>query len=224
MLEVSADAPTGWDAEYTEDAIRRIVLRQNPDWIFYQEIPNHVPFAEGYELIREQTESHCGAIVTLVRSEFAEREPIEHTVVPRCAVLSEIPRLELTIANVHLAPMSAGAPTRLRMLEQIVAATQTDRLVVIGDTNTRIAEEKAIAGLGFDVSRPPSPTWNTRENQFRSGSRKYSAYYTRHFSKGDVRVEEAKVHDVPMQVDGQSFFLSDHFALSGRLSVDGDVA
>ena len=52
MLEISAQAPSGWDAEYTEDAIRRFVLRERPDWIFYQEIPNHVPFAEGYELVR----------------------------------------------------------------------------------------------------------------------------------------------------------------------------
>ena len=217
MLEISAQAPSGWDAEYTEDAIRRFVLRERPDWIFYQEIPNHVPFAEGYELVRAQTESHCGTIVTLVRAELVEEEPVNHSVVPRCAVLSEIPRFDLTIANVHLAPMSAGAPARLRMLQQIVEATQTARLLVIGDTNTRIVEEKEIRELGFDVARPPVATWNTRENHFRKKSRKYTAYYTRYFAKGDMAVAEVKVHDTPMKVDGQSFFLSDHFAMSGSL-------
>lgn len=219
MMEISADAPTGWDPDYTEDAIRRIVLRMQPDWIFYQEIPHHVPFAEGYELVREQTDSHCGTIVTLVRTGFAEDEPIYHSVVPRVAVLSEVPRYELTIANVHLAPMASGAATRLRMLEQILEATQTDRLLVIGDTNTRIAEEKVIAELGFDVTRPPKSTWNTRENRFRSDAREYTAYYSRYFVKGDIAVAEARVHDQPMQVDGKSFFLSDHFALSGAVAL-----
>ena len=115
--------------------------------------------------------------------------------------------------------MTAGAPTRLRMFKQILEATKTERLLVIGDTNTRIAEEKEIGDLGFDVTRPPEATWNTRENHFRKKSRKYTAYYTRYFSKGDMVVTDAKVQDVPMQVDGQSFFLSDHFALSGSLKI-----
>lgn len=219
MLEISAEAPTGWDQDYTEDAIRRIVLRLRADWIFYQEIPHHVPFAEGYDLVREQTDSHCGTIVTLVRSEFAQDEAIHHSVVPGVAVLSELPRLELTIANVHMAPLSSGSETRLRMFEQVLAATQTDRLVVIGDTNTRITEEGRISALGFDVTRPPTATWNTQGNKFREDSREYTAFYTRYFAKGDVRVSDVKVHDQAMFVDGKSFFLSDHFALSGKLTL-----
>ena len=222
MLAVSEQSPTGWDAEYTEDVIRRIVLREKPHWVFYQEIPQHVPYAEGYELIREQTDSHSGSIVSLVRQDLADEEPMEHTAIPNCAVLSTIPRLELTLANVHLPPGKSGVANRSRAIQRILEATTTDQLVVVGDTNTRVDEESSFAKLGFHIQRPPSATWNTKVNRFRSNDRRYTAYYTRYFAKGQVAVEDVKVHDVPMSVDGRQFFLSDHFALSGRIRVAED--
>ena len=107
------------------------------------------------------------------------------------------------------------------MVNQILEATTTSQLVVVGDTNTRIDEEKTIADLGFATDRPPIPTWNTKENKFRDGSREYSAYYTRYFAKGEhVAVMNPKVHDVPMNVDGNQFFLSDHYLLSGDIEID----
>lgn len=217
MLVSSEQAPSGWDAEYTEDAIRRFILREQPHWVLFQEIPDHVPYTEGYSLVRQQTESHCGSIVTLMRDDMADI-PITHTIVDRCAVLSHLPGLDTTIANVHLTPGKSGAASRLRMLERIRDAA-SDRILVVGDTNTRVDEEKEISGLGFACDRPPSVTWDTRVNRYRSEMRKYSAYYTRYFIKGDLQVRGVGVANTPLNVDGKKFFLSDHFALSGTLDI-----
>ena len=216
QLEVSADAPSGWDIDYTQDAIRRFILRLKPDLICLQEVPTDVPFVEGYELLPKQTESHCGYVATLIREDVASAN-LSHDVVRRSAVLTHFPTWALTIANVHLAPWNSGRQERIRSLKEITNQSKTERLVVIGDTNTRVDEEDAIAELGLAADRPPDSTWDTRRNRFRSDSNAYSAYYTRYFCRGEVRMTDVRVWDTPLQVDGQKFFLSDHFAMSGRI-------
>lgn len=219
MLAPSVQAPSGWDIDYTEDAIRRFVLRQAPHWVFFQETPpNLIPFVEGYALAPQLTESHSGNIVTLIREELAEM-PIGHTVVDGCAVLTTLLGLDFTVANVHLAPSKSGGHQRLAMLEQILDACSTRNLLVIGDTNTRVTEEAAIGELALTGERPPSPTWDSRANRFRSKNRAFTAFFTRYFARGDATVAELKVWNKPLIVDDSQFFLSDHFALSGKISV-----
>ncbi len=219
MLETSKDAPTGWDADYTEDAIRRFILRLKPQWVFFQEVAGMVPpFVEGYVLIRQQTKSHAGNIVTLLHEDLAEL-PITHSVIDGFAVLSELHGIDATIANVHLAPGKSGAPMRLDMLERICAATDSSRLLVVGDTNTRLAEASKIGKLGLKGKKPPSATWDSRTNRFHAGKRGYTAYYTRYFVKGNIKVGEVNVHDKPMHVDEKKFHLSDHFPLSAKFAI-----
>ena len=216
QLELSAEAPPGWDMDFSQDAIRRFVLRLQPDLICFQEVPTDVPFVEGYELLPKQTESHCGYVVTLVREDLVEAS-MKHAVVHRSTVLTQFDEVGLTIANVHLPPWNSGRLERTTVLKEIVERCATERLVVIGDTNTRIEEEDGIAELGLIVDRPPSVTWDTRRNRFRADSNEYSAYYTRHFCRGEVAFRDVRVWDTPMQVDDRKFFLSDHFAMSGRI-------
>lgn len=219
MLVPSAQAPTGWDSDYTEDAIRRFIIRQQPHWVFLQEVSGVVPpYIEDYVLIRQQTESHSGNIVTLLHKDLAEL-PITHSVVERCAVVSELHGMDVTIANVHLAPGKSGAANRMRMLRRIREAATTSRLLVVGDTNTRLTEDREVAKLGLATPKPPTATWDSRTNRFRKGTRGYTAYYTRFFVGGDIRVGNTDVHATPLSVDGKRFYLSDHFALSANLVI-----
>lgn len=222
MLVTSAQAPAGWDGEYTEQAVSRFIQRQQPHWVFLQEVSGLVPpFVEGYVLIRQQVESHCGNVMTLMHQDLA-RLPITHTVVDRFAVMSELHGMDTAIANVHLAPGKTAAAARLEMLARIRQATSASRLLIIGDTNTRLTEEVKIFRLGLAGAKPPVATWDSRRNRFRSGQRGYTAYYTRYFVGGDLRVGDVSVHDRPLHVDGRKFFLSDHFALSGKLVIPLD--
>ena len=220
MLETSKDVPSGWDSDYTEDAIRRFVLRLKPHWVFFQEVPGPVPpFVEGYVLIRQQTKSHSGGnIVTLLREDLSVL-PITHSLSEGFGVQSELHGVDTTIANVHLAPGKAGAALRLNMLERIRDATTSSRVLVVGDTNTRLAEEKKIGKLGLSGAKPPSATWDSRINRFRAGMSGFSAYYTRYFVAGNIQVGEVTVHDKPLNVDGKKFHLSDHFPLSAKFAI-----
>ncbi len=102
----------------------------------------------------------------------------------------------------------------------VTNASPTDNLVIIGDTNTRQAEVNAIVELGLCDHTPPSATWDSRRNRFRSGGASFVAYFTRVFSRGAVTVDNQRVlDDRPLEVDGRRFFLSDHFALAGTIEV-----
>jgi len=140
-------------------------------------------------------------------------------VVDGCAVLTTLLGLDFTVANVHLAPGKSGAHQRLAMLEQILDACSTRNVLVIGDTNTRVTEEAAIGKLALSGERPASPTWDSRKNRFRSNNRAFTAFFTRYFARGDATIADLKVWNQPLMVDDSRFFLSDHFALSGKISI-----
>ncbi len=134
---------------------------------------------------------------------------------------------DLTIANVHLEPTRQGKSKRLAMLDALRQRCPTKELLVIGDTNTRVAEEAAIEQLGLLVPRPPRPTWDSKRNRFadpeelaaamRAG---FTAYYTRCFHTPGLIVDELEVLDQPTEIRDQAFYLSDHFALAGRVSIN----
>jgi hypothetical protein len=94
-------------------------------------------------------------------------------------------------------------------------------LAVVGDTNTRTKEEVNIAKIGLRGERPPQPTWNGRICKFRRDNRNYTAYFTRAFQSDGLLVDEAKVWTQPINQRGYTFHLSDHFAMSGRITVPG---
>lgn len=214
LMENSQAAPVGWRMDQAESLIRERVLSVDPDFVCFQELPGLVPYVETHELIPANTVSHCGNLATLVRRGLLDR--VESRAIGRCSVLSAIESAGISIANVHLPSGGHGKAARLAAIERIVSICPTPRLLVIGDTNTRIGETSAIEALGIRGELPPTPTWDSRRNQFRDDGKKYTAYFTRYFHGDGVRVKDVKVFDQYWNLEGARFFLSDHFALAGR--------
>ena len=137
----------------------------------------------------------------------------------RFAVSTRIPKLDLTIVNVHLEPGKTGSHKRLTSLQEISNRCETKGLVIVGDTNTRVSEEADFEKNGLVGVRPPMVTWDSRKNRFRKSGNEYSAYYTRYFHNEHVEVSNVKVWDKPCTVDGNEFYLSDHFAMTGEIKL-----
>ncbi len=222
LLERSAEAPPAWDQAASEAAVRDRVLAVAPDVVLLQELPGLVPYIETHDMIRANPRSHSGHLATLVTHELMAAEPT-HRVVPGCAVLTTFTGAgpALTVANVHLAsgPGAAATAERLAQLADVVEASPTEALLVVGDTNTRTAEMAAVEAAGLVTVRPPRATWDSRRNRFRAGGAEFTAHFTRWFASPAVTVSEMTVWHQPLVVDGHRFHLSDHFALSGRVTV-----
>ena len=214
MLETSAQAPVGWQLHDTEAAIRETVLELRPDLVAFQELPGMVPFVETHDMVRANPRSHNGHLATLVSYELMATDPVVSTV-PGTAVLTTFAAPDLTVANVHLTPGPGAGGERLAQLAEVVEASPTENLLIVGDTNTRVDEVAAIEAADFHGPRPPRPTWNSRRNRFRTGGAEFTAYFTRWFASPAVAVDEVVVLDRPTEVDGARFHLSDHFALTG---------
>lgn len=220
LMKRSAEAPPAWGPDNTEAAFRDIVLERSPDIVLLQELPRMVPFVETHGMIRANPESHSGNLATLAKHQHLIAEPAV-SVVPGCAILSTFG--DLTIANVHLAPgpgkQSEGQ--RLEQLAQIVEASPTPDVLIVGDTNTRVGEIETIENAGFSSQRPPSPTWDSNTNAFNSGreSGAFRAYFTRWFASPNVVVTDVQVLKKPIEFDGQRFHLSDHYGLMGTVTI-----
>jgi endonuclease/exonuclease/phosphatase family metal-dependent hydrolase len=214
MFERSLDAPTYWGPSDVEATVRDVILDLRPDIVVLQELPGLVPFVETHDMVRSNPRSHSGNLATLVSHDLMASTKPKPTVVPRASLLTTFAPLDLTVANVHLAPGRGSGDERLGQLAAVSAACGTERLVVVGDTNTRLAEDDAIAGLGFTTEAPPSPTWDGHRNRFRGDSGRFRAYFTRAFTRGPVAIEQQRVlNDLAVEVDGSRFHVSDHFAL-----------
>ncbi len=224
LLERSAQAPPAWDQAAAEAEVRDRVLVVAADVVLLQELPGLVPYVETHDMIRANPRSHSGHLATLVTHELMATEPA-HRVVPGCAILTTFTGAgagpALTVANVHLAsgPGASATAERLAQLADVVEASPTEALLVVGDTNTRAAEMAAVEAAGLATVRPPRPTWDSRRNRFRAGGAEFSAHFTRWFASPGVTVSEVAVWHQPLVVDGHRFHLSDHFALSGRVTV-----
>lgn len=218
LLERSAQAPPHWSQLDAEHAVRQSILALGPDVILYQELPGLVPFVETHGMIRSNPKTHSGHLAVLLTHELLDADlyPVS---LPGGALLVTLDQLDLTIANVHLAPGRQGRTQRLATLEAIAARSPTERLLVAGDTNTRSAELPAIAALGLTAPDLPTPTWDARRNRFRADGPRFTASFTRYFVRGDVDVTDVEVHTAPVVVDdAHQFHLSDHFALSGTVT------
>ena len=217
LLGKSHQAPANWRMDQSEDLIRRFVLDKKPDFVFFQELPGLVPFVETHDMVPVNTTSHSGNIASLVKKELADS--VDSYAVGRFAVCTKLNSLDLTLANVHLEPGRNGSYQRLKMIQTIASKCQTKGLLIVGDTNTRVEEEDDLASIGMLGERPPAATWDTKINKYRDDGKKYSAYFTRYFHNAAVLVSDVKVWDQPFEENGAKFFLSDHFAMSGKASV-----
>jgi endonuclease/exonuclease/phosphatase family metal-dependent hydrolase len=218
LLERSAQAPVHWGQIDSEDAVRTFVLAARPDVVLLQELPGLVPFVETHGMIRSNPRTHSGHLAVLLTHDVLASEPAA-VPVEGGALMVTLDRIDLTIANVHLAPGRQGRSQRLTTLEAIAARSPTERLLVAGDTNTRSAELSEIADLGLVAPDLPGPTWDGRRNRFRSDGPRFTASFTRYLVRGDVDVTDVEVHTTPVVTDdAHSFHLSDHYALSGRVT------
>lgn len=217
MMNTSAKAPNGWRIDETEALIRKRVLEHEIDIVCFQELPAMVPYIETHALAPANTISHSGTIATVIRKSIFEGMVCR--AIGRFAVVCVLPSLSLSIANVHLESGPGGTEKRFTQLKTLADVCPTPGLLIVGDTNTRIAEETKLAEIGLLGKRPPSPTWDSRRNQY-SAERPnaFSAYFTRYFHNAAVRVSDVNVFNRPLKLRGQSFFLSDHFAMSGTVA------
>lgn len=219
LLERPAAAPMSWSEDHALAAVREAILDRSPHVVLLQELPDLVPWVETHDMIMANPATHSGRLATLVVHELMEPQPI-HRVVPGCAVLTTFPDCGLTVANVHLTPGAACAAERREQLAAVIEASPTEALVVGGDTNMRLAEERDIATLGLTGDRPPRPTWDSERNPFRSDGPRFRAYFTRVFVTAGVGMSNVVVHDEPIGPDdGEGFHLSDHYALSAEVEV-----
>ncbi len=216
MLESSDFAPSGWRTDQTEAAIRRFVMDIDPDFVLFQELPGLIPYIETHAMVPANARGQSGDIATLAR----------HSLMPDITasrvnntVMAHLGSTGLTIANVHLPSSRGGDLNRLNVLKDIQSATPTPHLAVIGDTNTRTKEEARIAKLGLTGDRPPQPTWNGRICKFRRDNRNFTAYFTRAFQSEGVQVDDVNVWTQPVEERSHTFHLSDHFAMSGQISI-----
>lgn len=216
MLERSAQAPKLWSMENSEAVIRAQVLESDPDLVLFQELPGMVPYIETHDMLRSNPRTHQGYLASLVRHSLATPAPPVITLT-KTAVLATFG--ELTVANVHLGSGRGAWERRLDQLTAVVDASPTEHLVVIGDTNVRVAEEERIAELGLRGDVPPTHTWNSHANRFHLRGARFTASFTRCFATAGVTVDEYAVHRAPITHDERRFWVSDHFALSGRVSI-----
>lgn len=221
MLGRSREAPPGWTQEHIEAEVRRLLLEWSPDLVLLQELPGIVPYVETHDMIRANPRSHSGNLAVLVGHHLLDEEPA-WSVVEGCAVLVSLPGTSLTVANVHLAPGSGAAAVRLAQLQAIVDRVETGGLLVLGDTNTRTAEEAAIQATGLSTPRPPRPTWDGRRNRFHGPSGEFAAFFTRAFATGSVDIADQTVRQGGVTAEGHSFHLSDHFALEVTVGLGRD--
>lgn len=175
-----------------------------------------VPYVETHGMVPRNPSTHSGNLATLLSHALLESADSRPRVVEGAALLTVLPPLELTIANVHLTPGPGAADRRLAQMREIVEVTPTRHLLVVGDTNSRLAEAADFRELGLRGDKPPAPTWNSRRNRFDGSVPEFSAYFTRWFASRDMEVEEVRVwDDAHVEHEGSCFELSDHYALSG---------
>lgn len=215
MMERSDAAPGTWRIDQTEARVRDFALNRSCDLILFQELPGLIPFVETHDMAPANARGQSGDIATLVR-----RELMDTITAIRCkyAVLVTLHSQALTIANVHLPSGKGASVDRIDAIKTIIDASPTKSLAIIGDTNTRTAEEDAIADLGLIGARPPEPTFNSRENRYRLGAREFTAYFTRAFHTADLELTNQEVKTERQREGDHEFYLSDHFALLGQLA------
>ena len=218
LLGRPAFAPQYWELCDTEEVVREQVLAKTPDIVHFQELPGLVPYVETHGMIQANPRSHSGNLATLISHELLETE-ISHVAVEGFALLTTFHSFDLTVANVHLAPGKFSGDQRMSQISKIVAASPTDYLAIIGDTNTRSEEIDVITAAGLVAPKPPVPTWNSYKNRFHVDAPRFKTYFTRCFTHPNIRTEKLQVLEGHVIRNDKQFYVSDHFALFGRIQL-----
>jgi len=232
-LAPSAQAPASWSLADSRRELATKVRALKPDVVTVQEA-DRLDRIEGYTTVGS-VRSHAGKLATLVADDYlasCSDEPVVleldgFAVLTTLAVAappsSDTPDhgdlVPLTVANVHLEPYASGSDIRTGQLAAVVHASPTKALAAVGDTNARVAEMATFKRLGLMSPKPPSPTWDSFGNQFHDQGRPFRTYFTRALTSKGVALDDQQVWNHPLTRSGHRFHLSDHFALSGTLTL-----
>jgi endonuclease/exonuclease/phosphatase family metal-dependent hydrolase len=162
-------APSKWTQFDSLTAIEKEILQneRKPDIVALQEFPSFAldrkRILSEYNLIGYQA-SHAPYVALFVHQKWnAEKVHQDMNGLP--AIVAEIdlsstddtnhstttsnmnqPRRRVWIASVHLEPFADGASRRKRQMESLVSQATAEKvpLIIAGDTNMRVAEDKGI--------------------------------------------------------------------------------
>ena len=87
-------------------------------------------------MIRANPQSHSGHLAILISQRLSE---FDVTLTPLEGFGLSVTFMEvgLTVANIHLAPGKGNSELRLSQLAAVIDSSPTERIAIIGDTNTR---------------------------------------------------------------------------------------
>jgi len=242
----SREAPRGWGHQDATKAIRKELLKTNPDILALQECPGGVVWASkcfpGYQALGA-TRSHMDQVVLLVREGiqaalapivFDTEEPLDH--VP--AIMAKLTHQDrqLLVASVHLAPFGEGKHERQMQMKALIRSAGSVPLIIAGDTNMRVAEDYVMEKHLHlvDVWKQSGAwnatkwTWDTKDHgsyfnrYYGDSTREYVARYDRIYasllpaSKLSVQSFELIAN---RPVANKFHFLSDHFGISTTFEI-----
>ena len=153
-------APSSWTMNDSVQAIKSEILKDDPDIIALQEIPEQYTktiLSEGYKLVGTKW-THAPYVALFVRKGIDVKRIKSNSP----AVVGEVQFMfhdkqqqpqqhRLWIASVHLEPFGEGASDRRRQLQSLVKEANKEQvpLIIAGDTNMRVAEDP-VAENGAD--------------------------------------------------------------------------
>ncbi|KAL7534604.1 hypothetical protein ACHAXR_008645 [Thalassiosira sp. AJA248-18] len=230
-------------SEESPRLIREECLRPtpSPDIIALQECP-YPSFGEeefgqsGYVSMGTQ-QSHCGYVDLLVRKELAARntQPIrtvQEGNLPSVAATIVLPNeTKIAASSSHLAPFKDGAYQRIIQCMTLMDLLdeQADNCILLGDFNTRAAEDKGIENAGgggwIDAWKETGSnsevkfSWNSFANQYHEGGFKFRARFDRSYVRGEALSVRQFGFIGNKCVEKKGDYLSDHFGLLVGLNV-----
>ena len=218
LLNRSAHAPQHWEVCDTEEVVREQIIELSPDLVFFQELPGLVPYIETHNMVRANPQSHSGHLAILISQRLSEFE-VTLTPLEGFALLATFVEIDLSVANIHLAPGKGNTELRLSQLAAVIDSSPTEHIAIIGDTNTRASEITKIKDSGLEVPDLPGPTWDSFRNRFHVDSPRFKASFTRCINHPDMKIRDLQILEGKVIRSEKTFHISDHFALFGRIKL-----
>ena len=225
--DLSNSAPKSWSFRDKLCALRREILRLQPDVLALQEVPGSGVCAavpEGLELIGAAEAHPSGCFAQLYcRPELDMRRVGLPRSTPAVSGRCTVNESEIMFVSAHLFPSRENDAERAREVRQIFSARVCDSLVLLGDLNVRPLEVKSLCDEHDLRAMPYSGcTWDPRVNKFYENLQDYrrnGEVFDQVLSSGCVWVEGHRVGNCYEYRAGKKFHLSDHFGLLGFVDV-----
>lgn len=231
-----------------EECLRaRPAQTSSPDIIALQECPFPSFGIEefgpsGYVSMGTQ-QSHCGYVDLLVRKELTMRDQSAQPIpevkqyhLPSVAATIELPnKTKISVSSSHLAPFKEGAYQRLTQCTALMELMnqRTDNCILLGDFNTRAAEDKGIestcdggwidAWKGTGSNPKVKFTWDSFVNRYHEGGFKFRARFDRCYVRGEALGLQNFDFIGNACAETKGDYLSDHYGMLVGLDVRGNT-